>query len=78
MDREKLNEAKTLERQIDACDALLESEKDTYYWCHVKVKCGNSNMGPEHEACIPREIWSKMLYMLLMEKCKLEDKLEQL
>jgi hypothetical protein len=78
MDRGKLIEAKSLEEKINACDALLESEKDTYYYCRVTVECGNANSAPKHCATIPREIWSRMLYVLMMEKCKLEDKLDQL
>ena len=78
MKKETLEEAKAIEKQIDACNALLVSTRDTYYWCLVTVECGNSNSAPEHYGNLPREIWTKMLEALRIERDRLEEKLAEL
>ena len=78
MNKETLKKAKSLENLIEQCDGLLKSSRDTYFWCLVKVNCGNSNGHDDRYGCIPREIWSKMLAILKEEREKLEQELESL
>lgn len=78
MNKETLKKAKSLEHLIEQCDGLLKSSSDTYFWCLVKVNCGNSNGHSDRYGCIPREIWSKMLVILKEEREKLEQELESL
>ncbi len=78
MNKETLKKAKSLENLIEQCDGLLKSSRDTYFWCLVKVNCGNSNSYDDRYGRIPREIWSKMLAVLKEEREKLEQELESL
>ncbi len=78
MDKETLKKAKKLEDLIVNCDSLLESKRDTYYWCLVTVNCGNSNGHADIYGMIPRDIWNKMLDVLKIERDKLDEELSRL
>ena len=78
MKAETLKKANALQERIDDCNSLLKSQQDTYYWCAVNVTCGNSNTGPDHHGCIPRDIWNKMLDVLERETQKLQKELDAL
>lgn len=78
MNRETLKKANNLIETIDACDDILKSIEDTYYWCLISVDCANSNSGPKHYATIPRNIWNQMLESLKIQRDKLEEEFNNL
>ncbi len=78
MEKEKYERAKKLTETIEACDDLLESKEDSYYWVAIDVECGNSNSAPTHHSCIPRWLWERMLAALEYEREKLQKEFNEL
>lgn len=78
MTKEQLKKAKNLEKQIDEYSRLIAEKEQTYYQCLVTVNCANSNGYHDVYAIISREVFNKMLDVLIKERQKLIEELEAL
>lgn len=68
MTKEQLKKAKDLEKQINEYSSLIMAKNQTYFFCLVRVSCANSNSCESAQAIIPREVFNKMLDVLIKER----------